>query len=70
MCGDDGKLREAGRHDVEMDGPGWVELDALTARLAGTDAAGSRVEEAGKLEFRGLLPEFEVSFIARVEILH
>src|SRR4030081_308574 len=53
-----------------MDGTGRIELDALTARLAGADAAGARVEEAGKFQLRRLLPEFEVPLIARVEVLH
>src|SRR5256886_13702468 len=53
-----------------MDGSGGIELDPLTAGLAGADAAGSRVEQAGQLELRGLLPELEVPLVARVEVLH
>src|SRR3979411_2385151 len=53
-----------------MDGSGGIELDALTAGLAGADAAGASVEEAGEFQLRRLLPEFEVPLIARVEGLH
>src|SRR5713101_3986483 len=53
-----------------MDGASRVELDALTTWLTGADAAGSCMEEAGKLQLRGLLPELEMSLVAWVEVLH
>src|SRR5207302_5198589 len=70
MGRDDRQVGEAGGHGVEMDGSGRVELDALTARLASTDATGSRVEEAGDLELRRFFPEFEMAIVARIEVLH
>src|SRR6202043_3595017 len=67
---DDRQVRKSRRDRVQMDGAGRVQLDALTSRLAGTNAARPRVKEAGELQLRGLLPELEVPFIARVEVLH
>ena len=70
MRRDNGQLRKTRRDCVQMYGSGGIELDALTARLPGADAAGSSVEQTRQLELGGLLPELEVPLIARVEVLH
>src|SRR5207237_7947475 len=62
--------RKACGHGAEVGGSGRVELDGLAARLASTDATGSRVEEAGDLELRRFFPEFEMAIVARIEVLH
>src|SRR6202043_3990807 len=67
---DNRQVRKSRRDGVQMDRAGRVELDALASRLAGTDAARPRVKQAGQLQLRGLLPELEMPFIARVEVLH
>src|ERR1700694_3488474 len=70
MRGDDGQLRKACRHDIQVDRPGRVELDALAARLTRADTAGAGVKETRNLELGGFLPELEMPFITRIEVLH
>ena len=43
--GDDLEVRKCGRRGVEPDRPGEVDPDPLTARLAGSDAAGPGVKQ-------------------------
>src|SRR2546425_9505961 len=68
--GDDRQVREAGSDDVQVNRPRGVELDPLATGLARADAAGAGVKEAWNHQLRGLLPELEMSLIARIKVLH
>src|SRR2546421_11368103 len=67
---DDGQVGKAGGDDVQMDRSRRIELDPLASWLPGADATGAGVEKTGDLELGGFFPELEMSFIARIEVLH
>src|SRR5919108_5668527 len=57
MGGDDLEVGEGRGRRVEPDRASEVDADSLAARLAGTDAAGTRMEQGDKPELLALLVE-------------